>query len=324
MDTRKIGGFLRMLRKEKGLTQEQLAEQLFVSGRTVSRWETGTNLPDLSILIRIAEFYGVEVKELLNGERERKSGMMDREWKETLTKVADYSRLEREQAAKAGNTAFILTFGVCAAMIAAQLILGENLRAVMGETAAFLAGGISYLGILLYHGMEGTDPERRRTGTRDAGLSAVCAAAFAIILAVCYLRRGAGMQQSLLAAALFFAGTFLCGFGLLRLMAWIGHRRKQRMERAEDVDKKGAVSADPVRLAAVFIADGNMQADMVAETLAGKGIPSCRQELGDAGFAAARYGMGRGVDGRIVLLVPEERAQEAAGIVEGMGLVCSK
>ena len=56
MDMKKIGGFLRRLRKEKGLTQEQLAESLFVSGRTVSRWETGTNMPDLSILILLAAF----------------------------------------------------------------------------------------------------------------------------------------------------------------------------------------------------------------------------------------------------------------------------
>lgn len=69
MDTKKIGEFLKELRKEKGLTQEQLAEILLVSGRTVSRWETGTNMPDLSVLIQMAEFYGVEIKEILDGER---------------------------------------------------------------------------------------------------------------------------------------------------------------------------------------------------------------------------------------------------------------
>ncbi len=71
MDMKKIGGFLRRLRKEKGLTQEQLAEILFVSGRTVSRWETGTNMPDLSILILLAELYDVEIKEILDGERRK-------------------------------------------------------------------------------------------------------------------------------------------------------------------------------------------------------------------------------------------------------------
>ena len=44
MDTTKTGAFLKALRKEKGLTQEQLAEVLLVSGRTVSRWETGDSL----------------------------------------------------------------------------------------------------------------------------------------------------------------------------------------------------------------------------------------------------------------------------------------
>ena len=44
MDQQKIGSFLKKLRKEKALTQEQLAEQLNVSARTVSRWETGDSL----------------------------------------------------------------------------------------------------------------------------------------------------------------------------------------------------------------------------------------------------------------------------------------
>ena len=48
MDQMKIGVFLKELRKEKNLTQEQLAERLHVSGRTVSRWETGKNMPDIS------------------------------------------------------------------------------------------------------------------------------------------------------------------------------------------------------------------------------------------------------------------------------------
>ena len=101
MDTKKIGEFLKVLRKERGLTQEQLAEILLVSGRTISRWETGTNMPDLSILIKMAEFYNVEVKEILDGER--KSENMDKELKETLSKVADYNKLEKERVTKAGN-----------------------------------------------------------------------------------------------------------------------------------------------------------------------------------------------------------------------------
>ena len=51
MNQQKIGEFLKHLRKEQGLTQEQLAEAFYVSSRTVSRWETGSNMPDLEILI---------------------------------------------------------------------------------------------------------------------------------------------------------------------------------------------------------------------------------------------------------------------------------
>ena len=65
MDQKKIGLFLKELRKEKTLTQSQLAEQLNVSDRTVSRWETGTNLPDLSILVELADFYDIDIEDLV-------------------------------------------------------------------------------------------------------------------------------------------------------------------------------------------------------------------------------------------------------------------
>ena len=55
MDQQKIGRFLKDLRKEKNLTQEQLAERFQISRRTVSRWETGSNLPDLDLLIEMAD-----------------------------------------------------------------------------------------------------------------------------------------------------------------------------------------------------------------------------------------------------------------------------
>lgn len=64
MDQKKIGSFLKELRKGKGVTQEQLAETLGVSGRTVSRWETGFNMPDLDVLIQIADYSNEEKKKL--------------------------------------------------------------------------------------------------------------------------------------------------------------------------------------------------------------------------------------------------------------------
>ena len=89
MDQKKIGKFLKELRKEKGITQEEFAEMLNVSGRTVSRWETGTNMPDISLLVDIAEIFDVSIPEIINGER--KSEIMEKEVKETVLSLSDYA-----------------------------------------------------------------------------------------------------------------------------------------------------------------------------------------------------------------------------------------
>ena len=73
MDQQKIGEFLKTLRKDKNLTQEELADKMNVSRRTVSRWETGSNLPDLSILVELADLYDVDMREIFNGERKNET-----------------------------------------------------------------------------------------------------------------------------------------------------------------------------------------------------------------------------------------------------------
>ena len=96
MDQKKMGSFLRELRKESDLTQEQIAEQFNVSGRTVSRWENGYNVPDLSLLVELADFYHVDIRELIDGERNGKE-TMNETMKETLEKVANYNDSEKEK-----------------------------------------------------------------------------------------------------------------------------------------------------------------------------------------------------------------------------------
>lgn len=95
MDQIKIGQFLKLLRNEKGLTQEQLAEKIGVSHRTVSRWETGNNLPDISTLIQLSELYEVDIREIIDGER--KSENMNEEMKNTIKQVARYTEHQKEQ-----------------------------------------------------------------------------------------------------------------------------------------------------------------------------------------------------------------------------------
>lgn len=113
MDQNRIGAFLKMLRKEKNLTQEQLAEQLNVSGRTVSRWETGSNMPDISLLVELSEFYDVSIPELIDGER--KSGEMKEEVREVADKMADYAGTEKAAIIK--NIRNHSLFGVGAVVI---------------------------------------------------------------------------------------------------------------------------------------------------------------------------------------------------------------
>ena len=69
MINQRIGSFIASLRKEQNLTQEQFAEKLGVSNRSVSRWENGSTLPDLSLMQCICEITGITLSELLTGAR---------------------------------------------------------------------------------------------------------------------------------------------------------------------------------------------------------------------------------------------------------------
>ena len=69
MNQEKIGKFISELRKEKKLTQDQLGEKLNINGKSISKWETGINMPDISNLFMLAKIFEVSVNELLSGER---------------------------------------------------------------------------------------------------------------------------------------------------------------------------------------------------------------------------------------------------------------
>ena len=88
MDQIKIGKFISELRKGKNLTQEQLAEKLGVTQKSVSRWETGKNMPDLSILQPLSVELGVTVSELLDGV---KSETNEKSADEAIHQIIDYS-----------------------------------------------------------------------------------------------------------------------------------------------------------------------------------------------------------------------------------------
>lgn len=75
MNLDNIGKFIKEMRKNKNLTQEELAEKLGVNNRTVSRWENGKNMPDISLYKPLCEVLGISIEELVNGELTNKKNI---------------------------------------------------------------------------------------------------------------------------------------------------------------------------------------------------------------------------------------------------------
>lgn len=145
MDTVKVGAFLRELRKEKNLTQEQLAEIFQVTNRTVSRWETGSNMPDVSLLLEIADYYELDVREILNGERkpaeEQKADGLT-EQKTQLQEVAEYVDSDKEKMAT--RTRIYAIAGLIAVII--NVLLSN-----FAPDGNLLAGGVRKICTLLVY-----------------------------------------------------------------------------------------------------------------------------------------------------------------------------
>ena len=89
MNQEKIGKFISELRKEKNLTQDQLGEKLNINGKSISKWETGTNMPDISNLVMLSKIFNVSVNELLNGEKNVNKAKTDL----NILNLANYCRL---------------------------------------------------------------------------------------------------------------------------------------------------------------------------------------------------------------------------------------
>ena len=81
MDIIKIGKFIAEKRKEKKLTQEGLAEKLNVTSKTISRWENGNYMPDISLLKPLSEELGITLNDLISGEKVDKEHYQEKKWR---------------------------------------------------------------------------------------------------------------------------------------------------------------------------------------------------------------------------------------------------
>ncbi len=146
MNQQEIGRFIAQLRREKKLTQEQLAELLGVSNRTVSRWENGRCMPDLSLLALLSEELGVTVSELLNGRRMNEQEML--QLRDSITALLELS--EKEQKVKTRKLNMYMISG----LLCIVAVLLDNQFGVLSvifreNVDDFVAGGLTGLGIVL-------------------------------------------------------------------------------------------------------------------------------------------------------------------------------
>lgn len=99
IDKQKFGAFIATLRKEKGITQKELAEQLFISDKAVSKWETAVSVPNIDLLVPLADLLGVTVTELLMCQRMEQDNTLNATQVEQVVKAAiTYSEAEQTRA----------------------------------------------------------------------------------------------------------------------------------------------------------------------------------------------------------------------------------
>ena len=174
MNQKKTGEFLKHLRKDRGLTQEQLAEHFYISSRTVSRWETGSNMPDVDMLIELADFYDVDIREIIDGER--KGETMDLETKDTIKKVVQYAEEEKKRLRKKVST---ISLVICAALMACVILFASETKGLLNgivpnHTCDLIMGGclvisIITIGMVLFFNYGGYDKYLERRKKRNKG-----------------------------------------------------------------------------------------------------------------------------------------------------------
>ena len=151
MDQEKIGKFIQKLRKEKELTQQELADKLNVTDRAVSKWETGRGLPDLSIIKTLCEELDISINELLSGEKLNKKEYNEK-LEENIEKTIEYTN-DKIKSIKNKINVTLIVIGTIISLVlldTAQAILFKN-SPLIGIRDEYLSDADSYVdkGILV-------------------------------------------------------------------------------------------------------------------------------------------------------------------------------
>lgn len=161
IDRARFGAFLASLRRELGLTQKELAEKLFISDKAVSKWERGLSLPDVSLLLPLAECLGVSVAELLQGQRDTRETLPVEEV-EALVGSALQLTSQTEAASAVHRRRLRVAYILCALAglveTAALLVLGYT-WAELASPVLLMEGLCLLFGIWLCFGIKERLPD---------------------------------------------------------------------------------------------------------------------------------------------------------------------
>ena len=143
MDQIKIGKFIAECRKEKKLTQAQLAEKLCITDKAISKWERGVTMPDSSIMLDLCEIFGINVNELLRGERINE----DEERKKTeelLLEMTKKEELQRKRLFKLSLVLFIFWTVLCLifAVVVVAFFDGNLVLMLVGLSLMYIGGAL--------------------------------------------------------------------------------------------------------------------------------------------------------------------------------------
>ena len=139
MDYDKIGVFITTLRKEKNLTQAKLAEKIFVSEKTISKWENGKSLPDTATLPLLCEVLQVSINELLNGEKIKK---------ENYTQKAEEKLLEMRKQ-KENSDKHLLAMEIVIGFLSVSFLLALTFIASYIEMPEYLQVILIVMGLVV-------------------------------------------------------------------------------------------------------------------------------------------------------------------------------
>ena len=128
MDQKKIGRFIAALRKDNHLTQAQLGERIGVTNKTISRWENGNYLPDIAIMPSLCAELGINVNELLSGERLDNASFRQEADAHLVTALQNEKRLRRTRSwigfLEGGGTGILLAENITLVAALGMIIVG--------------------------------------------------------------------------------------------------------------------------------------------------------------------------------------------------------